>query len=321
AELAGERGRRLRQGLVRAENERQRTLEDEGHLVPDEARRAVGRQAQRLVAEMVADRVGAARRLGALAAVVMGRPDADPDHGRADEGFDRAHEHRRAEQPAVHLETRGEVDDAHLRAVLGFEDSLENGGVGPVAPLAALEALEIDFEDAFVALRGSAEQAVEDGIAVEPGKAGPHDPSSPVDQRSDGAVADDAEIEIAHALPPCLPPAAASARKARTAGGSSRYKSAPTSSGSRPTATAKPLRARAAAKASSSVRSSPKKTGLRPTKGCSSMKASSALPLCGPTVRSSTTHLPGSAASVPPLSRASPSASARTVSADSGAAR
>src|SRR6185503_15798986 len=171
-------------------------------------------------------------------------------------------------------EARREVDQAN-GAARAFDDGLEDGGIGQVPLAAFLGAGDFRLHEAARGL-GAAQQGVEDRIAVEPAEAMPNVAAQTIDQARDRAVADDAELEGAHAavpggavwFPRCSVPCVSQAR---------------TLAGSPPntSATRKPIppNLRAMLMPASSVKSSPMKIGRRPWNGACAISRSTASPL------------------------------------------
>src|SRR5690606_21470774 len=185
-------------------------------------------------------------------------------------------------EAAVLAPARGEVELLDDAAVGVVQQGAQDRGVRQVLLLGAREVLQLDRPVAAVLRRF--EQGAERRIAVERGQATPHHAPARVDQRAEAAVADQAQGEIVHALPP-------DASQRRTARGLRRPKCAALGSRS-PTSTLMPSRAFTTAKPLSSVMSSPANTGTRPRNGGSSSIASIALPLSPAAGRSSTTWWP-----------------------------
>src|SRR6185436_17445180 len=158
----------------------------------------------------------------------------------------------------------GQPRDEHRRVVL-------------VALLDTRLVEQLDREEADIfALAGTIlEQRAEHRIAVEPGETGPVDLAPLVDERADGSVADQREIERSHCCTACTC--------------SSRHRAAVSPV---PTLIESPPRRFTVSNANSSVASSPTNTGVRPTNGGSAMNSSSARPLSRPLGFSSTTLLP-----------------------------
>ena len=99
------------------------------------------------------------------------------------------------------METRREIDDIDF-ATFTREPGSKHRGVGLVALLGGLQALELDREGAVGAiLVVTREEEVENRIAIEARQTTPHDPAPFIDQRGEAAVPDESEIERGQLLP------------------------------------------------------------------------------------------------------------------------
>jgi hypothetical protein len=199
-EVAGHLRHGALQRLVGAHHERHAVAQDEWHLLEDGRDRAVRREAQHVRSPHVADVVGAGGHLRAAPAVVVGGPH---EHADARAAGDRAHDPdqlRRAEEAPELAEARREIDDLHRAAPVVEKPRHEDGRVGQVVLLGAREPGELDAHEAEIGFAAAlAQQRAEHGIAVEAREARPHDLARAVDQRADARVADDAEVQVAHA--------------------------------------------------------------------------------------------------------------------------
>src|SRR5690606_4544703 len=193
----------------------------------------------------------------------------------------------RTVEAAVLAPARREVDLLDGAAVPVVQQRAQDRGVFKIVLFGVAEILQFHRPVAAIDLR--LQQGAERRIAVEGGQAAPDHASARVDQRTEAAVADHAQVEIAHA---CLPmPACPSSSQRRTAFGPERPKCA--ALGSRaPTRMLTPCCALTTAKPLSSVMSSPANTGTRPWHGASRISAAIAMPLSLPAGRDPTTLWP-----------------------------
>src|SRR6056297_438510 len=192
----------LRDGLVRPEDQMHRPVEHEAGLVQHPGDRYVRRKPQPHAGAQIADVVAAAAGLAGLAPVIPRRVQSDADARAPAQGLDRAYQHHGPEH-ATHVGiTRSEVRDGNGAAVAIVQGGAQYRRVRHVLLLGALEVLQFDLEVAGpLAVFLAAQQAAEDGIAVELGHAAPDHHPPAVDERGDLAIADDSEIQIRHARP------------------------------------------------------------------------------------------------------------------------
>ena len=206
-ELAAGLIERAGQAFVRPEKHGERPLQHERDFVQHVRDRRVGGTAQRQVRRHIADVVAAARACRALGPEGAGRTQAHADARMAGDRRHMADHYRRPEHPVQALETRREVGDLQCRALGVVEGRPQDGGVVQVALFTAGEIFHLDVEEPEIGIRvppvlAAVEQAAEHGVAVEAGHAGPHHPASAVDEGAERAVADHAELQVAHALCP-----------------------------------------------------------------------------------------------------------------------
>ncbi len=95
-------------------------------------------------------------------------------------------------------EARGEVGDLDGVAAAVLQNRLHDGGVAHVAGARLRFSVAVHDHVAEALLLVAREQARENGIAVEAGKAPPHDARVGVDERRDATVADRGELEGIH---------------------------------------------------------------------------------------------------------------------------
>ena len=144
--------------------------------------------------------IGAAENLRAAATVVARGPHANADARLPGKGADAADQHPRALETAVSAEAREKVGDLDGAAVAIVEAGDEDGRVGDVLLLVAYDIEQLHGEKAVIVFAlALPKQRAEHGIAVETREAGPNDLAPGLDQRGEGAVADEREIERGHA--------------------------------------------------------------------------------------------------------------------------
>ena len=199
-EIAGDLAHGPREPLVLRQDEVDGLVQKKWCLVEHEGDRHIGRQAQDMIGQHVANMVAAARQGRPLAAVIAGGTQADADARRAPQAADAAHQGQRAEKPPELLEPGCEVQNLDSGAVLREQAGFDDRRVGPIGLLAAQEAVDLDLVEPDVHL--GFQQVAEHGIAVEARHAGPDDAPPRVDQRGIAAVADHAEFERLHFIPP-----------------------------------------------------------------------------------------------------------------------
>ena len=192
------------QRLVRADEEGERLLDRERDALQHIGDRRVGGQADGLVCSDEADMVGAAGDLVRHLAETEARLHDDTYARAAGDPPDAADQLRRPKEALIADEARREIEDLQRIAVIVGKHRGEDRGVVEIALLAARHADHLDGEDALFRHRIAildpiVDQRAEHRVAVEAREAAPDDPGLAVDQRGDGAVADDAEIERGHA--------------------------------------------------------------------------------------------------------------------------
>ena len=128
-----------------------------------------------------------------MAPIGMARLAADADARNPGQGLDEPYDGDRAEDAAMTIEAGNEIDDADLAAIVVAEDRFEHRGIADVALAAARKADHFDLEDPIGFEPGIAQEIAEDGIAIEAGNAAPLDPRALIDQRGDGAIAEQFE--------------------------------------------------------------------------------------------------------------------------------
>ena len=130
----------------------------------------------------------------------MGGARADRRARRAADRAQPANQRHGPEAAPVLLEAGREVGDLQRAARVVEQGGDEDRGVAQIALFGAGEPLELDGEEPdIVAI--AVEQPAEYGVAVQPRHAAPDDAPARVDQGADGAVADDAEVEIHAGFP------------------------------------------------------------------------------------------------------------------------
>ena len=189
------------------------------------------------------------------AAVLEQRTNADADAAGACQRLDAPDQHARTEDAVILLEARREVGDLHRAAALIGQDCRKDGGVPLIALRGRGDVLHHHIGEALVPPLGVVlEQAAEHRVTIQARQAIPDDAAELIDQRRHMAVADDAEIQAAHAAASrnpanCPSQARTAAGEANAGARDARYSPA--------TGNAMPPMPSAWAKPSSSVRSSP----------------------------------------------------------------
>ncbi len=179
------------QAVVGAEMEDDRLVDLKTGLVEHIGQWCVGGQPERHHVVDIANVIAAAGDHLQLLAVVVQWPAAHPDGRAFAERLDDADQRRRMEHSAEELEARREVGDSDAAAAAVAHHRLEQCGILDIVLLDAHPVLELDAEEAAVAI--IVEQPAEHRIAVEAGKAAPDDPRLAVDQSRDRAIADKPE--------------------------------------------------------------------------------------------------------------------------------
>ena len=134
--------------------------------------------------------------VGPLRAIFARWPQAHRDARLTDEARDAPHEHHRAEHPPELLEAGCKVNDLDGPAIRVVQPGHEDGSVGEILLLRARLLVECHAELTRVILAwGVAQERAEHRIPIEARKAAPHNVSGRVDQRADGSVADEREVE------------------------------------------------------------------------------------------------------------------------------
>ncbi len=186
--------------FIAAEQQVERPVEDEGGLFHNVGDWRIRGQPQRLLGGDEAHVIAAAGDLGRRGAVVEARLQPDADAWAAGDRNEPADNQGRPENALVIVETRRKIDDLQRVTLIVAKGCRDDGRVLDIGRLRARQTLEVDGERTALAPRSghpaaAVNESAKRGIAVDPRKASPHDTRLAIDERSDAAVADDAEVQ------------------------------------------------------------------------------------------------------------------------------
>ncbi len=168
--------------------------EHERQAVADEAHRHIGGQAQGEFRQHPTDVIAAPGGVRRAAAPVGQRARAHDDARVAAQWPDLADDADRPIEAPVVAPARREVDDFQLATVAIAQHRAQHSGIGQVVLLAAGEIFQFHGEVAAFGL--GRKQRAKGRVAVECRQATPHHARLTIDQCTETAVADDAQIQV-----------------------------------------------------------------------------------------------------------------------------